>query len=191
GAGLCVRTFASLKDSPVGFRVDGVLLFSLVDPPSMRYPQDRIMDLFKKVDERVRAIPGVQSTTFSLNPVLSGRGATPGVVVVGQRVSAHTNSVGNHFFETMGIPILYGRAIDDGDIRNGLRAVVVNQEFARRLFREENSVGKTFTDFRGTTTFQVVGVSKDARLNQLREPLTPAFYAALAQDPPPTNVTFE
>jgi ABC-type antimicrobial peptide transport system permease subunit len=90
----------------------------------------------------------------------------------------------------MGIPILYGRAIDEHDTLNGPRAVVVNREFGRYFFQRENTVGLTFTGS-GNLVYQIVGVCPDWRTDQLRNVVRPAVYTAWAQAPRLSPVTFE
>ena len=76
----------------------------------------------------------------------------------------------------MGIPILYGRAIDERDIVRGPRAVVVNREFGRYFFQRENTVGITFVDA-DKVTYQIVGVCEDWRVDRLRDEMRPSVYA--------------
>jgi predicted permease len=162
GAGLCVKTFTNLRNMPLGFRPEGVLLFTL-DPPLPRYPAEQIGALLTQLQQRLDAIPGVQSATFSVT-----------------RAGTRATDIGSRFFETMGIPILYGRSIDEHDTLNGPPAVVVNQEFGRQFFQQENTVGKTFKDS-GNVIHQIVGVCADWRFERLRDPIYPTFYSALLQ----------
>jgi predicted permease len=195
GTGLCVKTFTNLKTAPIGFIPDHVLLFVL-DPPRLGYSADRAAALFAGLRERIAAIPGVQAATFSSSPLLSGGGAagtrltrsgeTPDST---QSFSARYNDVGSHFFETMGIPILYGRAVDERDGKATPSPVVVNLEFARQVFHEDNPVGGTFTEL-GGKIHEIVGVCADARYNNLRDAVKPTFYRYLVQLPR-NGVTFE
>ena len=96
--------------------------------------------------------------------------------------------VGRRFFETMEIPILYGRAIDEPEGSKLVRSALINQEFGRLFFQQENPVGRTFVDgANGKAVYQVVGVVADARLNNLRNPAMPAFYSYWSFEP---NVGF-
>ena len=178
-AGLCVKTFANLRSAPLGFRPEGVMMFTL-DPPRLRYPAGSTGPLLAQLRERLGAIPGVHSARFS--------GSRVGVVVdpddqtPGENRYASASSVGNRFFETMGIPILFGRPIDDRDIPNGPRAVVVNREFGRRFFKDQNVAGR---NIRGSdkALYQIVGVCADWHAHRLRDAVRPAFYTALVQEP--------
>jgi predicted permease len=198
GAGLCVKTFVNLRAIPLGLQPKGVLLFTL-DPLRLRYPEGRIAALMAALQEQLNAIPGVSSATFS-----GGGGGTLGQASLNFRRipvnpaeskpgvdnSAVASDVGSRFFESMGIPILYGRAIDEHDSLNGPRAVVVNREFGRFFFQRENTVGVTFTGS-GNTAYQIVGVCTDWRIDRLRDAVRPAVYSAWMQAPRVGPVTFE
>ncbi len=185
GAGLCVKTFANLRGTPLGFKPEGVLLFTL-DPPRLRYPVDRVGALLTQLQEHLSAIPGVQSATFSGSR--TGTAVATGNQEPVQTFDSYARAtdVGTRFFETMGIPILYGRAIDEHDRSSGpsaLVAVVVNREFARNFFQQENAVGRTFKGA-DNVTYQIVGVCANWRFERLRDPIHPTLYNALLQSMP-------
>jgi len=97
----------------------------------------------------------------------------------------------------MEVPILYGRAIDEHDRQNGLRAAVVNQEFARRFFHGENPLGNTFTGSEGVA-YQIVGVCADWRadrflwrVDRVLDPVSPAFFTAFVQGTYPASIDFQ
>ncbi len=187
GAGLSVKTFTNLKNASLGFEPEGVMLFAL-DPPRLRYPAERMGALLTEIQEKISAIPGVASSTFTGN----GRG-----IVVNPREAKHGvnnyapgDEVGSRFFETMGIPIVYGRAIDDHDNGTGLRAAVVNREFGQFFFGQENAVGMTFKTY-DDVTFQIVGVCANWRAERFRDPIRASVYTALVQAPHAGRATFE
>ncbi|MEP6960724.1 MAG: ABC transporter permease [Acidobacteriota bacterium] len=197
GAGLCAKTFANLRAIPLGLQPKGVVLFTL-DSPRLRYTADRMAALMTALQEQLNAIPGVSSATFNgsgggtlvqsssqitrilVNPAES----KPGFDNV-----AYGSDIGNRFFETMGIPILSGRAIDRQDSLKGLRAVVVNQEFGRHFFQQENTVGITFVDS-DNVAYRIVGVCADWRVDRLRDAVRPSVYSAFVQAPRVGPVTF-
>lgn len=186
GAGLCARTFTNLRDKPLGFQPKGVLVSSF-DLPRLNYPPERIRALLMKLQQRLTDIRGVESASFSLS---SG-----GIAIwLGDREGALSNAsyagslgIGSGFFGTMGIRILYGRAIDEHDQPGGPLVAVVNQEFARRFFHGEDPLGKTFTNSVGRKTYRIVGVCADWILDPLRG-VYPAFYRALIQEPNAGNI---
>jgi ABC-type antimicrobial peptide transport system permease subunit len=162
GAGLCVKTFTNLRGIPLGFRPQGILLFSL-DPPRLRYPTDRVGALLTQVQERLSALPDVQSASFSRN-------------------NTGETFVGSLFFETMGIPILSGRVLNEHDSANSPPVAVVNQAFERRFFPGENPVGRTLKGS-GDVTYQIVGVCANWHFERMRNVVGPAFYGAFTQAP--------
>ena len=186
GAGLCVRTFTNLKSTPLGFDPTRVMLFTL-DPQPLFFPVDRVGPLLTQLRDRLDATPGVQSATFSSYALMSG---SFGSIAVKLRAAdpapsnannAAVHLVGPRFLETMGIPILFGRGIDEHDSPGAPRTAVVNREFARHFFNNDNPIGETFTDV-SNATYQIVGVSGDA-LDRVRDPVKLGFYTAWVQSP--------
>jgi predicted permease len=92
-------------------------------------------------------------------------------------------AIGSHFFETMGIGIERGRAIDDHDNRGGPAVAVINRALARQLFNTDDVVGKRFrTEARsGPPSYEIVGVSTDAVYSSLRDAKKPTMYVAYRQ----------
>jgi predicted permease len=186
GAGLFIRTVWNLKSVDPGFQPERVLLFTL-DPPVSRYEGERRVALFERIEERVAALPGVQSASRSIVPLVARQrystdvSASPGLE---EAHDAYFNHVGDRFFDTMGIPILYGRPLGRADGRNAPAVAVVNEQFARVFFPHENPLGKTFGMPRGApTTFRIVGICGDTRYRDLRQPVPPTFYLAAGQAP--------
>jgi predicted permease len=193
-----LRTFTNLRETALGLKPEGVLLFRL-EPPRVRYPAERMATLLTQLQGRLGAIPGVQSAAFSGDgggAWVARRNQQPELIFANYAPSI---GVGSRFFETMGIPILEGRAIDPQDSINALRAAVVNQEFARHFFPNENPIGQTFTGlnpFPGQTyatraLYQIVGVCAGWRVDRLRDPIRQSFYPSLLQAPAPGSANFE
>ena len=95
---------------------------------------------------------------------------------------AWVNDVGSDFFDTMGIPILYGRQIGPLDRGASRGVAVVNQQFVREFFPDENPLGKTFRN--DSRVLEIVGIVGDARYDRLRMPFPPTFYRSYLQEPP-------
>jgi predicted permease len=100
--------------------------------------------------------------------------------VVEAASGAHRNSVGEGFFETLGIPLVAGRTIERRDIRPNAAAVVVDELFARRFFPGQNPLGRRFGLSRTENNrFEIVGVVRDSRYNSLRNDAVPTVYEPL------------
>jgi len=202
GAGMCVRTFTSLQTSALGMRPEGVLLFTL-EPPRVSYPDGRIGPLLTQLQRAIHDIPGVQSASFADNGggIYVGFGGGQPEKTYSSYASAA--GVGGQFFETMGVPILYGHAIDQRDNRDGQQAVVVNAAFARHFFNRDNVLGLTFLGSDGSggsdrtpaspgiVRYQIIGVCADWHVERLRDPVRPSIYSALPQASPVSRVNFK
>ncbi|HEY7293269.1 MAG TPA: ABC transporter permease [Vicinamibacterales bacterium] len=148
GAGLFVRTLASMTAEDVGFRADSVLTMSIALPLS-RYPeQPRALTFFRRLDAALTAMPGVRSVGYVDNLPLDGWNIGQPVEIVGDpfvdvadRKSAHYQITSPHYFETMGISVIKGRAFTDRDVETAPPVCIVNEEFVRRFLREREPLG--------------------------------------------------
>ncbi len=194
GAGLFTRTLSNLKSADLGFRPERILLFTL-DPPRTRYAGEKRKALFLQLEEQIQAIPGIQSATLSSSVLVGNGSSTTGARPVGRAprpgLADRTwiNDVGDGFFETMGIPILYGRSLGSRDRANSPRAIVVNKQFVRTFFPGANPVGQQVISDNGT--YRIVGVCGDARFDQIRGSAPPTLYRPFLQAQEVGQMTFE
>jgi len=100
-------------------------------------------------------------------------------------VGVHINSVGPQFFETFGIPLVFGRTIDETDREAAPKVGVINSVLARRYFGSENPVGRRFGlgDATKSGEIAIVGVVGDTRYDQIREEPPPTVYIPYTQRP--------
>src|SRR5262249_19226081 len=86
------------------------------------------------------------------------------------------------FFETMGIPLMIGRAYTDRDDEKAPKVAIINETAARKYFGNENPVGRRFGNrLESPDQGEVIGVVVDARYNSLREAVPPTVYWAFTQ----------
>ncbi len=94
------------------------------------------------------------------------------------------------YFETIGNPIVKGRAISEQDTAASRHVTVVNEAFARKFFKNENPIGKHFgnAEIKSAGEYEVVGVARDARYltDSLEKPVEPFFFLPESQ-----SVVFE
>jgi predicted permease len=168
GAGLMLRTSWNLLGIDRGFRTDHVLLFNL----TISGPQaENAIAFHGQMLDRLEAVPGVVSATagpFGM-PIESSGNANP-VWVEGAPIAPNTmpdfhpfRIVMPGYFETFGIPIREGRAIDRRDIEQQTGAVVVSEQFARRVWPGETAIGKRVRQVPTFPWATVVGVATDTR----------------------------
>jgi predicted permease len=185
GAGLFVRTLVNLSHTPLGFRADHILLFK-VNPPRTRYTDEQMVALYRQLEEKFAAIPGVRSVSLS-NIALIGDGHSgssfhvSGRPVRDKEDRVQTNSVGADFFQTMGIPILQGRGFTVHDNSRSPKVALVNRALARQFFPRENPIGQTFEYEDAGGPVQIAGIVADTRYADLRSETPPTFYVPYQQ----------
>jgi len=186
GAGLQLHTFRKLHDQNPGFNVSRVATFTL---DLTRYQPQSEASFLQEFTARVRRLPGVASAALSGHGVLRDRGVATTVAPTGQRttradfLNADIHEVSPEYFETMGIPILEGRALTPDDLpaerSSAPVGAVVNQAFARRFFPNVDPIGRRFgfgADKVEGADFEIVGLAKDAKYRSMRESFKPTFY---------------
>jgi predicted permease len=196
-AGLFARSLGKLQWLDAGINRENVLLVS-TNPGMIGYREGRqIADLYQRMLERIKTIPGVRSASFSDQALLSGRGTNSSVVVQGRADPPEDNAdspdgtgipfqceVGPEYFETVGMAIQRGRGLTAQDDENAPRVAIINETFARYYFGDENPIGRRFGDsLESSGQMEIVGVVKDAKYNSLREPALRTYYTPYFQDP--------
>ena len=96
------------------------------------------------------------------------------------RVIAQQSSVGPGYFETLGIPILRGRALTAADRADSRPVAVVNQTLAERFWPGESPLGKRIPD--SQEVVEIVGVARDVKYNTLGEERRLYIYLPIAQE---------
>jgi predicted permease len=190
GAGLMLRSMLRLQSVDAGVRTDSVLSmrvalnFSKYTTPALR------AQFLTELTERLEALPGVRSAggagTFPLN---DGGGFLAGVRIEGQPEvedarlpRAEVQSASPGYFQTVGIPLLRGRLIDDRDIAGREAVAVISDSMARQFFQQGEAVGQRISTDNGRTWIRIVGVVGDVR-NTLASQPSQTFYRPLAQAP--------
>ncbi len=192
-ASLFMRSLVHLYDVDTGFDARKVLLFTL-DSSTANLPhgQDEIRSvrLQEQIEQRVQALPGVQSDSFAFFAFATG-GWSDQVLFSGvQRTPANGEAVnfnitGNGFFSVMNIPLVAGRTFNSGDQQNSPKVAVINETMARRFFPGRSPIGQHFgigekPDHPGE--IEVIGVVKDAKIYALDEGSLMAAYLPCAQN---------
>jgi predicted permease len=193
GAGLFVRTLINLQSLPSGFNQENVLLVS-TDVTSTGYQGFQRSALLREVEEKVKAVPGVQAASFSA--VVFFQGFWPATIFTRDYNSPErgsrfirNNVVGQDYFTTMGIPLLEGRVFGPQDTNQVRPVAVISETLARRFFPNGSPIGKRFGMDRPDSVdqFEIIGVVKDSKYLSLTEPPQPNAYYSHSQIPHPLN----
>jgi predicted permease len=132
----------------------------------------------------VGAVPGVARATLAQAGPL-GFSISRSVFPEGQEgergILVQVNSVGRDYFETLGIPIVRGRALAASDRRGSPPVVVVNETMAEKFWAGKEPLGQRFRFFGEDAMVEVVGIARNAKYNSLGEDPQPYIYVPLDQ----------
>jgi predicted permease len=199
GAGLFLRTLASLNAVDVGFRADHLLLAE-VNPPQSKYPAGKELLLHQRIETAFAAVPAVESVTPASVPYVASNFDGTDFLPEGEHYDKNKHQeeaydvAGSSFFETLKLPIIAGRGFGPQDTATSARVAVINQALAKSRFPGQNPLGKRFnTGEYGATTawYQIVGICADVRYNNLRDEPPPQFILHYMQQPEVGGMTYE
>jgi predicted permease len=186
GAGLFLRSLNNARRINPGFETEKLLALTF-NVDAQGYDKARGMEHYRRVVERVEAIPGVILAAIASNRPLGG-GFTRSVFVEGQEPSRGERGifttvgvVGPKYFETMGISLVRGRNFTEADGENTPPVVVINEAMANRFWPNQDAVGKRFRFFGGVSQ-EVVGIVKNSAVQDIDEDPRPVAYLSLMQD---------
>lgn len=188
-SGLFVRSLHHAEHMYLGFDPDHVLNL-MIDPHQIGYDETRTKTFYRDLENRLRALPGVESASLPLAVPLGYPGHVGPVFVEGvslapaqQPPTISYNSVDPNYFETMRIPLLHGRAFWESDSETTQMVAIVNQTLAKRFWPNEDPIGKRFSLKSATGPFiEVVGVASDGQYFFLSPEPQPYFYVPLTQN---------
>jgi len=176
GAGLFIRSLRNLKDLDPGFRTSNLLTFA-VDPTSNGYPRERSLDFYRHLKENLDAIPGVESSSLAVVPVLENNEWDNWVSVEnftpkpGEWIDPHVNFVSPDYFKTLDVAVLLGRDFRLTDALEAPKVGIVNEKFAKQ-YLGGNAVGRHigFGGDPGTKLdVEIIGVVRDSKYESMRD----------------------
>ena len=187
GSLLFARTLHNLLRVNPGFQAEGLVTAQL-NLTALGIPPDRRRSVHREMIDRVRAVPGVQSAATVAVVPISGDSGGNDVWPENDRSRSFgtlVNFVGGGFFQTLGVPMLAGRDVDDRDTPASTPVAVVNETFAARFGGSAGAIGRRFTreatPSTPETTFEIVGVVRNSNYLTLKEDPQPVAYYADTQ----------
>lgn len=169
-AALFTRSLRSIVQTDIGFDRDHVLT-ARVDVRGAGYGEGERQELYRRVAEELRALPGVESVSFSLTGPLAGSQRISSLSVEGYRpapkeqLRTNEDVVTGDYFRTVGLRVLEGRAFGPEDRAPGTHNTIINATMAKRFFPGRSAVGRRwdYGDAIGKDSNVIVGVVEDAR----------------------------
>ena len=184
GAGLMIRSFYHLQRVDPGFMTDNLLTFN-VALPSKKYPEGQPpVNFYQQLLQNLRAMPGVQSVGMATGLPLGNNGWQSGFWIEGrpeppqgQRPLTEVAFVSPDYFDTMRMTLLNGRKFTEQDVRpqlppdpqhqalNRPTVTVIDEEFARRYWPDEDPLGQQLIFWGGKVT--IVGIVRRVKMEGL------------------------
>ena len=200
GGGLAIHSLVNLSRVDLGFRTDRLLTFFLPMPTKRLEGAERVVLFYDRMQEKIRALPGVQAVPVSTGAPLQG-GFGMAFDVVGRpkaqgsaRDSASFIMATPDYFKTYGLPILKGRGFSALDTATSPRVAVVNESFVKRHLKDVDPLTQRVTVdelLPGQTRvgeaveWQIVGVARDVKNRGPRGEVRPEIDVPFAQSPWP------
>lgn len=195
GASLLLATFWKLAHTSPGFTTRNVLTFKNSFTAEQTATSAQLAERLNELQAKIEALPGVEAAAApstlptQLTPDepfdIMGRAANRSDASGDAQYIATTTGL----FRTLGIPVMAGRALTDGDTRGSAPVVVVNQAFARAYFHGQNPVGehlligKVMGPEFADRVREIVGVVGDVKQDGLDQPDPQLLYLPEAQIP--------
>ena len=177
GAGLFVRSLQNLQTTETGVALDNLVTFQ-VSPALSGYDNQRTVNFYDRLLERLRSAPGVKSAGLAAVPILAGDEWDSTMSVEGHQakdgedMQAFMNGLSPGYFETMQIPFLEGRDFRPLDAKEETTVAIVNRRFADHFFKGASAVGKRIGWGSGPETklnIEIIGVVADSLYEGPRE----------------------
>src|SRR4051794_10895625 len=190
-AALLGRSLRNLEHQNFGFETEGRYI-AWINPILGNYKPEQLEPMFRKIDDRLKQIPGMRMVAPALYAPMTGDSWNDGIRIEGRPEPGAKEDTGAGFvrvmpgfFETIGSNVVLGRPITERDTAATRPVAVVNQAFVKRFFNGQNPIGQHFGTgkIKYSATYEIVGVINDVRYMtyEYKKPVRPMFWVPEAQ----------
>jgi predicted permease len=188
-AGLFVRSLWHAQHADLGFDPEHVMNFSM-DPHGAGYDEARGRQFYDELLQRVGALPGIESASLTNATPLGDENfgselEMGGAIDHKTRPEAFYSGISPYFLKTMRIALLQGRGFTTADVGSSQRVAIISKRMAEKLWPGMDPIGKHFKrldDPDATHTIEIVGVARNAQLDDILGQNTLHYFIPLAQD---------
>ncbi len=179
GAGLMIRSFYRLQQVDPGFNADNLLTFNVTLPTEKYKEEAQQVAFFEQLADRLRQLPGVEVVGVSSGLPLGNNGWQTSFVIDGQPPPdpgktplTEAALATPDYFRAMGITLLKGRNFTDADTKDTPRVTLIDEEFARRYWPDEDPIGKRLRiggNNPNNPTTEIIGVVRRVKMDGLKQ----------------------
>ena len=173
GAILMTKTLTNLESQDFGVVTRNRYILHF-DPQGAGYTIDKLPELYREMQDRFSALPGMSSASLAVYSPLEGDNWSDCVILQGHPMPRHGEDcdatwdrVDTHFLDAIGVPIVHGRGITEQDTATSPAVAIVNQAFVKKFFPNQDPIGRRFgvdrPEYSGA--FEIVGVFRDFKMN--------------------------
>ena len=189
GAVLMVKSLTNLEQQKFGIATTNRYVVHF-DPAGAGYTADRLPPLYREMEDRFSALPGVSSIGMAMYSPLEGDNWGECVIQQGHpaphpgdKCGSTWDRVSNGFLDAVGVSIVRGRGFTKQDTATSPQVVIVNQTFVKRFFPNQEPIGQHFgidlVQYSGS--WEIVGVFADFKMNNPRDEIRPVYLRPLVQ----------
>ncbi|HTJ30327.1 MAG TPA: ABC transporter permease, partial [Acidobacteriaceae bacterium] len=188
GAMLMTKSLEKLQHQDFGIQTTNRYVLHL-DVQGAGYKMEGLQPLYRQIEERFSALPGVTGVGLALYSPLEGDNWGECIVMEGHgapgpndRCGSTWDKVSSGYMKTIGVPMVRGREFNDRDTESSQQVAMVNESFAKAYSPKQDPVGRRFgIDAKYSNSFEIVGVFKDFKINNPRENTRPVFLRPTSQ----------
>jgi len=189
GAILMTKSLTNLEHQDFGLATANRYVLHL-DPAGAGYEIDRLPALNREIENRFSSLPGLASVGMAMYSPLEGDNWGECVIQQGHpapgpdsKCGSTWDRVSTHFLSSIGVSIVHGRDLGDQDTASSPQVAIVNQAFVKRFFPDTDPIGQHFgIDYpENSGDWEIVGVFRDFKMNNPRDPARPVFLRPIAQ----------
>ena len=188
GAVLMTKSLEKLQHQDFGIQTTNRYVLHF-DPQGAGYKLEGLQPLYRQLQARFSALPGVTGVGLALYSPLEGDNWGECVVMEGHGAPGPNDHCGSTwdkvsagYMQTIGVPMLRGREFNDQDTESSQQVAIVNEAFVKTFSSDRDPIGRRFgIDVKYSNSFQIVGVFKDFKMNNPRENTRPVFLRPTTQ----------
>ncbi len=186
---LMTKSLAHLENQDFGVATTNRYVVHF-DPAGAGYTLNRLPALYRQIEDRFSALPGVTTMSLSMYSPLEGDNWGECVIQqghgaphAGDHCGATWDRVSPGFLDSVGVPMVRGRNLNDQDTATSPLVAIVNETFVKRFFLNQDPIGQHFgidvPQYSGS--FEIVGVFRDFKMNNPEDKVRPVFLRPLSQ----------
>ena len=189
GAALLITSFIRLSQQNIGFHAEHRWI-GFITLPDAQYPDLAARQRFaEKALAALHTVPAFESSSLSADiPLIAAAVSNVlytrpdgEILPIDKRAAAVLHNIAPDYFKTWGVSLLAGREFDEHDTADRQNVIIISQAGAKKIFGDENPIGKTLLIGSASVPCEIIGIASDVRSRKVAEPDDIEIYRPWAQ----------